>query len=49
MINEIFHCWDKQYCPIYVGVHIKRLSVEWGSTVLYFKIIIVGVVLQLLA
>ena len=32
-----------------VGVHIKRLFLEWGSTVLYFKIIIVGVVLQLLA
>ena len=26
-------CWDKQNCLLYTGVHIKWVSVEWGSTV----------------
>ena len=25
--------WDKKNCPLYMGAHIKWISVEWGSTV----------------
>ena len=28
-----FH-WDKQNCPLYMGVHIKWVSLAWSSTVL---------------
>ena len=27
-------CQDKRNCPLYTGVRIKRVSVEWGSTVI---------------
>ena len=27
-------CRDKRNCPLYTGVHIKRVSVKRGSTVL---------------
>ena len=30
---ELLIFWDKQNCPLCLGVRIKRVSVEWGSTV----------------
>ena len=26
-------CWDKRNCLLYTGVHIKWVTMEWGSTV----------------
>ena len=26
-------CWDKRNCLLYTGVHIKWVTIEWGSTV----------------
>ena len=26
-------CWDKRNCLLYTGVHIKLVTISWGSTV----------------
>ena len=34
---EIFQCRNKRNCPLFTGVHIKRVSVKRGSTVVQEK------------
>ena len=39
--NMSFFCWDRGNCPLCMGVHTKRVSIEQGSSVLLCKKIIV--------